>query len=394
MKLNRKVGIVRALRYPDQKESLTMNEKQNREKQITRTSIVGIAANVCLVIFKAVVGFLSGSIAIMLDAVNNLTDAVSSVVTIAGVKLAKKKPTDDHPFGYGRIEYFSAVIISCIIIATGATSLVESVKKIIHPETPEYSTVTLIIVVAAIATKFFLGRYVKKQGEKYNSEALIASGSDAGFDAVISAATLVCAVVMLVFSVNLDGIVGAVIACFICKAGIEMLLSSVGSVMGARPDGELTIGIKNLVKSIPGVHGAYDLVLNDYGPNFAIGSIHVEVDDTLTAKELHKLTKRIQNAVLTKFSVSLTVGFYAHNTTDDRKEAMEEEIREMVLSHEGAIGMHAFYADEEQMQMSFDITIDFKVRNRAEFTRKIVSSVRDAYPGYTVAINLDANYSD
>lgn len=366
----------------------------NREQQITRTSIIGIAANVLLVVFKAVVGFLSGSIAIVLDAVNNLTDAVSSVVTIAGVKLAKRKPDDRHPFGYGRLEYFSAIIISCIVIATGVMSLVESVKKIVHPEAPDYGAVTLVIIVAAIIVKFFLGRYFKARGKALNSEALVASGTDAGFDAIISAATLLCAVVMLVFGLNLDAWVGAVIALFICKAGVEMLLESVGSVVGSRPDGELTIEIKNLVKTIPGVHGAYDLVLNDYGPSFAIGSIHVEVDDTVTAKELHRLTKRIQAAVLAKYSVMLTVGFYAHNTTDAEKEAMEEEIRRIVLSHEGAIGMHAFYTDDELMQMSFDITIDFKVSDGAAFTQDIVRSILEKYPGYAIAINLDANYSD
>ena len=371
-----------------------MNEKQIREKQIMRTSVIGIIANVFLVIFKAIVGLISGSISIVLDAINNLTDAVSSVVTIIGVKLAKRKPTDEHPFGHGRIEYFSAIIVSGIIIATGVTSLVESVKKIIHPEAPDYSIVTIIIIIVAIVTKFLLGRYVKAQGEKYNSSALVASGADASFDSIISVATLVCAVIMMAFSLNLDGIVGAVIACFICKAGIEMLVESVGSVMGARPDSELVMGIKSLVKTIPGVHGTYDLVLNDYGPSFAIGSIHVEVDDTLTAKELHKLTKRIEHAVLAKYSVQLTVGFYAHNTTDPVKEAMEEEVRKIVLSHEGCIGMHAFYTDDELMQMSFDITIDFKVTDRPALTQAVVAAIKEKYPGYTIAINLDANYSD
>lgn len=371
-----------------------MSEKEIREKQIMRTSVIGIIANVFLVAFKAAVGLVSGSISIVLDAINNLTDAISSVVTIVGVKLAKRKPDDQHPFGYGRIEYFSAIIVSCIIIATGVTSFVESVKKIIHPEAPEYNAVAVVIIVVAIVTKFLLGRFVKSQGEKYNSDALIASGADASFDSVISVATLLCAAVMMIFSVNLDGIVGAVISCFICKAGIEMLLESVGSVMGVRPDSELVMGIKGLVKTIPGVHGAYDLVLNDYGPNFAIGSIHVEVDDTLTAKELHKLTKRIEYAVLAKYSVMLTVGFYAHNTTDPAKQVMEEDIRNMVMEHEGCIGMHAFFTDDELMKMSFDITIDFNVHDRAALTQAIVAAIKSKYPGYTIAINLDANYSD
>lgn len=371
-----------------------MDQKQERARKITRTSVIGIITNLFLVAFKAAVGFLSGSIAIVLDAVNNLTDAVSSIVTIAGIKLARRKPSNDHPFGYGRIEYFSAIIISCIVIATGVTSLVESVKKIIHPETPEYSVVSLIIIAVAVVTKFLLGRYVKKQGETYNSEALVASGKDASFDALISVATLVCAALLLIFGWNLDSFVGAAISCLIVKAGIEMLLESVGSVMGARPDGELSIGIKSLVKTIPGVHGAYDLVLNDYGPSFAIGSIHVEVDDTLSAKELSHITKQIQRAVLETYSVMLTVGFYAHNTTDDAKEVMENEVRAIVTGLEGALGIHAFYTDDTEMLMSFDVTIDFKVRDRTAFTEEVVKKIREVFPGYTVAPHLDANYSD
>ena len=370
-----------------------MNEREEREKQITRTGLIGIGANLCLAAFKALVGLLSGSVAILLDAVNNLTDAVSSVVTVAGVKLAKRKPTDEHPFGYGRVEYFSAILVSCLILITGVTSLVESAKKILHPEAPEYTALTVTVICVAIVTKFLLGRYVKKQGETYNSEALTASGADASFDAVISAATLGCALVMILFRWNLDGIVGAVIACLITKAGVEMLLTSVGSVMGARPDGELVTGIKKLVASIPGVHGAYDLVLNDYGPSFAIGSIHVEVDDTMTARELHHLTKRIQAAVLERYSVILTVGFYAHNTTDPVKEAMEEEIRRLVMTHEGTVGMHAFYTDDETRQMSFDVTIDFKARDREALIAALTADLFGAYPGWTAAINLDANYS-
>ena len=230
-----------------------MNDSKIREQQITRTSIIGIVANVFLAAFKAAVGLLSNSIAIVLDAVNNLTDALSSVITILGVKLAKRRPDKNHPFGYGRIEYFSAVIIAAIVLAAGATSLIESVKKIIHPETPDYSAVTLIIVAVAVVVKLLLGRYVKAQGEKYNSEALIASGSDASFDAIISASTLVGALINLIFKVNLDGIIGAVISVFILKAGVEMLMNSVSDIMGSRPDSEITRQIRECVESVPGV---------------------------------------------------------------------------------------------------------------------------------------------
>ena len=161
-------------------------QAEGREKTIVRVSITGIVTNLFLVAFKAFVGLVSNSIAVILDAVNNLSDALSSVITIIGAKLGAKQPDRKHPLGYGRIEYLSSVIVAALVLYAGITSLVESVKKIIHPEEADYSVVSLVIISVAIVVKLLLGMYVKKQGEKVNSGALAASGSDALFDAVLS----------------------------------------------------------------------------------------------------------------------------------------------------------------------------------------------------------------
>lgn len=365
-------------------------DAQLREKQITKTSIVGIIANLCLVVFKAIVGLISGSIAIVLDAVNNLTDAISSVITIVGIKLAKRKPDEDHPYGHGRVEYFSAVIISGIILAAGITSLVESVKKIINPEKPEYTIGTLIVIVVAIVVKLLLGRYVKAQGKKYNSDALVASGSDASFDAIISVVTLVGAGITMLFDITVDGFLGAAISIFIIKAGIEMLMESIGSIMGARPDAEVTKEIKSTVNSIEGVKGAFDLVLHDYGPDSAMGSVHVEVDSDITAEDFHKITKRIQLAVEEKFHVFLTVGMYAV----DQKHAEERKaIRDIALQHEGALNVHGVFIDDELKYVSFDVMTDFRV-DREALREDLTGHVLEMHPGYEVSIKFDTNYCD
>lgn len=365
-------------------------DAKTREKQITKTSIIGIIANIFLSVFKALVGTLSGSIAIILDAVNNLTDAMSSVITIAGIKLAKRKPDEDHPYGHGRIEYFSAIIIAGIILAAGISSLVESVKKIIHPEMPEYTAATVIVVAVAVVVKFFLGRFVKAQGVKYNSDALVASGSDASFDSIISLATLVGAAITMIFKITLDGWIGAAISCFIIKAGIEMLLESVGSVMGARPDSETTKAIKATVASIEGVKGAYDLVLHDYGPDSALGSVHVELDADLTAEEIHRITKRVQLAVQEKFHIFLTVGLYA---VDNVHAPERKAIRDVALAHEGALGVHGVFIDDEIRYVSFDVMTDFTV-DRDVLKKDLEAKINEMYPGYTVDINFDTNYCD
>lgn len=369
-----------------------MNDSVLREKQITKTSLVGIIANIFLAGFKALVGLISGSIAIVLDAVNNLTDALSSVITIVGIKLAKRKPDDDHPFGHGRIEYFSAIIISGIVLAAGIMSLIESVKKIIHPEMPDYTTVTIVIVAVAVVVKLLLGRYVKAQGIKYNSDALVASGADASFDAIISASTLLGAFITIIFSISVDGIIGAIISVFIIKAGIELFMEAISSVMGSRPDSETTKAIKQTVREIDGVMGAYDLVLHDYGPDKAIGSVHIEIPADMSAEEVHKLTKKIQLTVLEKFHIFLTVGIYAIDAAHNPQRKL---INVLALEHQGVLGTHGIYIDDEKKYSSFDVLTDFTVIDREALKNELIAEIdANVLPGYTIDISFDTNYSD
>ena len=373
-----------------------MNKRQsdNREKQITRTSIVGIIANIFLAGFKAAAGWIAGSLAIVLDAVNNLTDALSSIITIIGIKLAKRRPDKKHPFGHGRIEYFSAIIIAAIVLSAGVMSFVESAKKIIGAAVPDYSTVTLIIICVAIVTKLILGRFVKRQGVKYNSDALVASGSDASFDAILSATTLLGAIITLIWGISVDGIVGVIISVFIIKAGLEMLMRPVHRVIGARNDSEVTKGIRHLIKSIDGVEGVYDLFLHDYGPDYAIGSVHVEVPDTMTAKDIHVLTKKIQASVYSEYSVFLTVGIYAVDTQDKELFDMRQTIERCALSHGGILNVHGIFILPEIKSVQFDIVVDFKVTDREELVRQITEEILKHYPEYHVRITLDTDYSD
>ena len=369
-----------------------MNE--SREKAITRTSIIGILANVILVIFKAIAGAISGSIAIVLDAVNNLSDALSSVITIVGVKLARKKPNEKYPFGFGRIEYFSTIIISALILFAGGTSLKESIVKIIHPEMPTYTVLTVIIIVVSMAAKLVMGFYVKNQGIKYNSDALIASGNEAKFDFFISASTLLGAIVTFLFKITIDGWIGAVISVFIIKAGLEMLLEAVGHVLGNRADSEITKAIKAAVKTVPGVLGAYDLVLHNYGPDSAMGTVHVEISDELDAAAVHKITMDVQRKILEDFRILLTVGIYAVDTKHEEKAEMRKTIMEICSGMEGVINSHGYYIDLERKEIHFDIMVDFSVKDKEVFCKKVADEIAKKYPGFQGMPNLDMNYSD
>ncbi|MBQ7481514.1 MAG: cation transporter [Lachnospiraceae bacterium] len=367
----------------------------SREKIIIRTSIIGIAANVLLAGFKAVIGLMSHSIAIVMDAVNNISDAGSSLITIIGTKLAGREPDKKHPFGYGRIEYLSAMIISVIVLYAGITSFTESVKKIISPDTPDYSPVSLIIVATGVAVKIILGRYVKSTGEKVNSSSLINSGEDAVLDSVISASTLVAAILFLITGLSVEAWLGAIISLVIIKSGFDMLKDTVSQILGERNDPGIAKSIKETVIGFPDVQGAYDLVLNNYGPDSWNGSIHIEVPDTYSADMLDQLIRSIQEAVYQKHRVILTaIGVYSVNTKDDDIIAAKKQVHDIVFSHEHILQMHGFYMDKDRKTLRFDIVISFDAKDRRKVYDDVVAEVRKEFPDYRLSISMDTDFAE
>ena len=363
---------------------------KNRDAVIVRTSIIGIIANIFLAAFKAAVGILSNSIAVVLDAVNNLSDVLSSVVTIAGTKLAGKKPDKKHPLGYGRVEYLSAMIVAAIVLYAGITSLVESIKKIIDPETPDYSAVSLIIIGSAVFVKIFLGIYVKKKGQSVNSGSLIASGSDALFDAILSASVLVSAIIFMLTGISLEAYVGVLISAFIIKSGVEMLAETLDEILGKRVDRDYLAKIRKTICEDELVTGAYDLILHSYGPEKYIGSVHVEVPDTLTANEIDVMERRIAGNVYQKHGVLMAgIGIYSVNHDNEEIGEMRKTISEIIMSHEGALQTHGFFVDMENKTINFDVIIDYGFDKREELFEHIYDDVRKAYPDYEIFMNLD-----
>ena len=367
---------------------------ENREKTIVKVSVTGIITNLFLVAFKAFVGYVSNSIAVILDAVNNLSDALSSVVTIVGAKLGAKQPDKKHPLGYGRIEYLSSMIVAALVLYAGITSLVESVKKIIHPEAADYSTVSLVIISVAIVVKLILGLYVRKQGAKVNSGALSASGSDALFDAILSSSVLASAIVYLVWGVSLEAYVGVVIAGFIIKAGIEMMIETLNDIIGKREDAETVRELKEIICAEEDVLGAYDITIFNYGPNRNYGSVHVELPDTLRVDDVDRITRRIQTDVFRKTGVILTgIGVYSYNTADNAAAQMRNEIQKTVMSHEWALQMHGFYADTENKTIRFDVVVSFDV-DRKEAIETLYGEIRGLYPDFELLIVPDVDVAD
>ena len=365
-----------------------------RGKKIIQISIIGILVNLALVAFKAAVGAVTGSIAIIMDAVNNLSDALSSVITIIGTRLAGKRPDKRHPYGYGKIEHISSVTIAVIVLIAGFASFKESFEKIFEAGTANYTTVSLIIIAAAVIVKYLLGRYVKSAGKKYNSESLVASGTDSLFDSLISLSTIVAAIVSMLWKISIEGYLGIIISAIILKSGIEILMDSLNEIIGARVDSELSVSLKKHISEYQGVLGAYDLILHRYGPERIIGSVHIELPDEMNARDIHSLTRNITEDVYVNYGIILTVGIYASNTAEGKFAEMKERLSELITHYPEILQMHGFYVDTEKMLVSFDIIIDFKSENKTEIRDNLVEQMKQMYTDYGFSVILDNDFSD
>ena len=234
---------------------------------------------------------------------------------------------------------------------------------------------------------------MKAQGQKVNSGSLVASGSDALFDAILSSSVLLCAILFLVTGLSLEAYVGVVISGFIIKSGIEMMIETLNEILGMRADKETTDRIKHLLAEEPEVRGAFDLILHNYGPNKDLASVHLELPDTMTVREVDRLTRRVESKIYRETGVILTgVGVYSFNTEDEETSRIQNEVRRIVLSHDWAVQFHGFYVDTEEKHMSFDAVMSFEIPAR-EGLQILQQEVSAAFPDYTVEITPDVDVS-
>ena len=365
---------------------------KDRNLVILRTSLGGIAANIVLSAFKVLVGLITHSIAITLDAVNNLTDAVSLLITIAGTALAARRPDREHPWGHGRIEYLSSMLLGFLVLFAGVSSLVESIRKILQPRTPSYSVLPLVIVGVCVLVKVFLWRYVSSKGERVHSETLISSGKDALMDALVSASTLAAALVYVFTGVALEAYLGVGISLLILKTGVDMQRQTVSEILGERVSPEIVRKVRRTVESFPEVHGVYDVMLHDFGPDRIAGSLHVEVDDMLRAYEVSDLLRRIGMEVLEKHGVNLTaISIYAKNTHNEEAVKLRDEIKRIALSHEHVLQVHGVYLRDGDVK--FDMIIDFDAKDPEMLCRHVEEDIHRQHPELTVEAYWDPDYS-
>lgn len=366
----------------------------NRDKKIIQTSIIGIGANLLLVAAKATIGLIAHSISLITDAINNLTDSLSSAITIIGTKLAGRKPDKKHPYGHGRVEYLVSLIIGIIILVAGGMAIYESIKALIEKPVVEYSVISLVVIGLAVFVKLFVGLYYMKVGKSVNSEPLKASGKDALFDVLLSLATVVGIITSLIWKFNIEGYIGIIIGIFILRTSIEVLRDGVSLIIGERASQDEIDLIKHLVGSFPEVKGAYDLIINNYGAGKSIASIHIEVDDNLTATQIHLLTRNITTKVYAETGTILTVGIYATNEANPKVKEIKDFVCSLIEKEEQINQMHGFYVDEEKMLITFDLIFDFNCEKPQVKIAELVNTLKAKYPEYLFYIIQDTDFSD
>lgn len=357
-----------------------------------RAGIAGIIMNVLLAAFKAAAGIASHSVSILLDAVNNLTDSLSSLITVYGMHLASKKADEHHPLGHGRIEYISALIVAGIVLYAGVASAAESIKALIHPKLPDYTSLSLVILVVSIAVKLIYSAVIIKKGRANDSVALTASGTDARNDAILSGSVLLSALIFMKTGLSLEAWVGLAISAFIIQSAIELLRETMNDLIGHRIDPEISAAVREVVDAHKPVYGTFDLVLSAYGPEKIVGSLHIEVPENMTAAQIYPLTRHIAKEVYQKTGVLLSgISVYPHASDPYTIEA-EHRIRGMVCSVPGVLSMHGFYIDKHEKHMIFDVVLRFDApKGTVDALR---AKVHARYPDYRLTIISDLDISD
>lgn len=372
-----------------------MQKNEERLKLILKASVITILGNLAIGIFKAIVGVISGSIAITMDAINNFTDAGSSLITILSSYFATKAPNKKHPFGYGRTEYLGTLLIAIIILYAGITAFVESVRSIVHPKTAEYSKISLIIIIVAVIVKAVMSVYISKVGKKAKSDSLIAAAKESVGDIAISIATIVAAMIYIYAHISIEAWLGAIIAILIIKTGVEIVAETIGKILGTGGDAELVKNIKRAIAEHDKVLGAYDLVLHNYGPDAYLASVHIEVVDTLLISEFDELSRKIQNDILERFGVYLSaIGVYSVNTKDRQVIEVREDVKTIALGMEFVNQIHGFYLDETNKNMRFDMVVSFDAKDRKKVYTDVLEKLKQKYPEYEINAGMDADYNE
>lgn len=371
------------------------SEEKKRRVYGTLGAVVGIFLNICLFAGKYLAGFLSGSIAIMADAFNNLSDAGSSFISLIGFVFSGKKPDLDHPFGHGRIEYLAGLGVSFLILLMGVELAKNSVQKILHPVSVQISTLSIAVLSASILVKLYMAYYNHAIGKKIRSATMAATATDSLSDAAATTVVLLAMLFLAVTGINIDGYCGILVAVFILAAGIGAAKETVSPLLGQAPDPEFVKEIKELVMQHEEVLGIHDMAVHDYGPGRVMVSLHAEVSGDGNIYELHDLIDQIERELKEKLHCETVIHMDPIDVGNEKTVEMKEEMVKLVKAIDERLTIHDFrmVTGTTHHNMIFDVVIpaDFKLPQE-ELKDIIQKKVWEKWPDYYVVIDVDTAY--
>jgi cation diffusion facilitator family transporter len=364
----------------------------SRQGVVIATSVLGILVNFLLAGVKIAVGTLVSSIAIVSEGINNASDSASSLLTIIGTRLAEKRPTQKHPFGFGRVEYLTSLIIAMLILFTGGEFLISSIKLVVHPEPVSISYVTLAIIAVSAVVKLWLGAFTTKKGEQVSSGSLVAVGRDCKNDSLVSAVTITSALIFLLFHRSVDAWAGIITSGFIIKSGLEVMGDAVAVILGKPADKALADELYREIRAVPEIYNAADMMLHNYGPDMYTGSVNIEVDHGKTIGELYAVIHELQLQIMQKYGVVMVFGMYAVDYDDPRQAELRRSIAEFVTASGHVCSYHALYLPEGVKQIYCDLVVDYDLPDSGALDADFRAFMAARYPGYELMLTIETEY--
>lgn len=377
------------------KDYENIKDTKVRDQYGKLAGIVGIISNSILCIAKILVGFISGSIAIVADGVNNLADASSSLITLAGFKLASMPEDEEHPYGHARIEYLSGMAVSVMIILVGVELGKSSIDKIINPSPLEFSWTLVLVLIFAIAIKIWQALFNISAGKKIDSVALIATGTDSRNDVISTTVVLAGVLIGHFANVQIDGYLGLLVALFILWSGISLVKETISPLLGEAPDPELVDQIAQIAKSHEGILDIHDLVVHNYGPGKIFASIHLEVDASVDVMVSHDLIDNIEHDIANELNINITAHMDPVDLSTPYRDEVMQLIKDAIEPLDGVIGMHdlRMVTGPTHTNVIFDVVISSGCKMQCEEIKDVIDkNIQKKYPNFFTVIDFDKSY--
>lgn len=378
------------------KDYKNTNDKIVRHQYGMLGSIVGIICNIFLFVSKFISGLILKSVSVITDAFNNLSDAGSAIVTLIGFKLASKPPDKEHPFGHGRFEYISGLIVSFIIMLVGLEFLKSSIQKIFHPEQIQFNLISLIILIISIFIKLWLSIFNKKIGKVISSKTIEATSIDSLSDVLTTSATIISIIVTALTDIIIDGYIGAIVACVVLFAGYKIAKDTLEPLIGTGVDPELAKSIHDMVLNYDGIEGMHDLIVHNYGPGKSMASLHAEVPANINIQTSHEIIDKIEKEVAEKLNIFLVIHMDPITINDERVLKIKKSIMDIVKAINMKLDIHDFRIidGQEQINIIFDLAVPLSYNDKQKEDLKLqiskLAKILDSR--YNCIINVESSY--